>query len=183
MVSKPTGRPIGRPRKPRPPRRSRAGRPPQLFPRDPDRYAVALLDALDTLEAGSGRACAAAVTAPLLDVLQTYSRRPTTGLEGLALTLRSKQRRIGNRATKTLDPTERWVACLIEINWRRVMGSAFMLALGAQDRIAAKQAILQRAETVGEGEFARTVMWPMVDAKFDALPEFSGNFVSTHEAK
>ena len=139
---------------------------------------------LDALGAGSGRACAAAVAAPLLDVLKTMCKPPpTTGLEGLALTLRSKQRRIGNRATKTLDPTERWVARLIEINWRRVMGSAFMLALGAQDRIAAKQAILQRAETVGEGEFARTVMWPMVDAKFDALPEFSGNFVSTHEAK
>ena len=54
-----------------------------------------------------------------------------------------------------------------------------MLVLGARNCATAKQAILRRAETVGESEFARTVMWPMVDANFRALPEFPGNFVST----
>jgi hypothetical protein len=137
------------------------------------------------LEMGSERTCAVAVAAQLLTILETRRPRPTTGLEGLALTLRSKQRRIGNRATKTLHSKQRHFASLIEANWRRTMGSAFMVAFGARecDRAAAKQAILQRAEAVGEGEFARTVMWPMVDAKFGALPEFSGNFVSTNEAE
>ena len=182
MVTKPTGRPVGRPRKPRLPRCARPGRPPQRFLDDPDRYVVALLDAMLALEMGSERACAVAVADQLLTVLETRRPRPTTGQEGLALTLRSKQRRIGNRATKTLHSKQRHFASLIEANWRRTMGSAFMLALCAADCAAAKQAILQRAEAVGEGEFARTVMWPMVDAKFGALPEFSGNFVSTNEA-
>jgi GAF domain-containing protein len=63
MVTKPTGKPVGRPRKPRPPRRACAGRPTLPFRNDPDRYAVALLDAMLALEMGSERACAMGIAA------------------------------------------------------------------------------------------------------------------------
>jgi hypothetical protein len=65
------------------------------------------------------------------------------------------------------------------------MANAFRLALGARDE-AVKPAILQRAEAVGESEFARAVIWLMVDAKFGskgASPEFPGNFTTTGEVR
>jgi hypothetical protein len=183
VVSKPTGRPVGRPRKPRPPP-GPVGRPPRPFQSDPDRYAVALLDAMLALEIGSERACAIAVAAwqvgiPLEEQPDriTWANAPTLGgsmaatLAGRADTLRGKQRRH---------------CCEDDAAWRRAMANIFMLALRARDRARAKQAILQRADMVDEGEFARTVIWPMVDHKFgaeSAPPEFSGNFATSSEAE
>jgi hypothetical protein len=89
-------------------------------------------------------------------------------LRGREATLRAKQRR-----TRSAD----------EGAWRAAMASAFMLVL--RGRKAAKSAIVARAESVGEGEYARCVMLPMLDEKFppNPSPEFPGNIVSTHEAK
>jgi hypothetical protein len=50
MVTKPTGRPRGRPRKPRPPPREGPGRPPTPLNKDPLRYHLALMDALLELD-------------------------------------------------------------------------------------------------------------------------------------
>lgn len=161
MASKRTGRPVGRPRKPRPPRRAHAGRPPQNFVRDdPDRYAVALDDALLAFELASERACASALAAQLLAVLKTRKPTPTTGLEGLAVTLRSKQRRCRSAE---------------EGHWRAVMASCFMLVLGARNQEAVRLVILARAKSIGEGEFAGGVLLPMLAAKFaqTSVPEFS----------
>ena len=153
MVSKPTGRPVGRPRKPKRPRRPQAGRPPQTFRNDPDRYAVALLDAMLALELGSERACALGIAVWQVGieatprqivsdrhVLTSWLRKPTrTGalaatLEGRALTLRSKQRR----------------RCSGEDGaWRTAMASSFMLVLGACNLESVKSTILARAESVG----------------------------------
>ena len=78
MVTKPTGKPVGRPRKPRPPRRARAGRPTLPFRKDPDCYAVALLDAMLALEMGSERACAMGIAALQVGT-ETGSRRILNG--------------------------------------------------------------------------------------------------------
>jgi hypothetical protein len=188
VVSKPTGRPRGRPRKPRPPRRPRVGPPRLDFYNDPDRYAVALLDAMLALEMGPERWCSEGVAGWMCGIeffgpfklkkLKKYPghiaaswprnrRRDNAGtLDGKAATLRIKQRRCRSIA---------------EAVWRKTMASAFMLVLGGRDREAVKPVILQRAAAVGEGEFAKRVMWPMVDAK-SSLPEFPTNLVSRVEA-
>jgi hypothetical protein len=181
MTTKPTGRPVGRPRKPRPPRRPRVGRPAQPFLEDPDRYAIALLDAMLALEMGSARACAMGVAVWQVGsqadpprvlagrVVTNWERRRTRKnstagtLEGRAVTLRTKQRR---------SCTEQ------EGRWRVAMAKAFTLVLRARDPAAVKLAILAHAISIGEGEFAGRVMLPMLDAKFSS-PEFPPNFVST----
>ena len=189
MVTKPTGKPVGRPRKPRPPRRVRAGRPTLPFRNDPDRYAVALLDAMLALEMGTGRACAIGIAAwqvgiegdaPRVSddgrIVKNWERERTKRgslagtLEGRALTLRSKQRRC-----RSAD----------ESQWRKAIASAFMLALRAPDRGASKRTILERADGVGEREFARRVMVQMLEEKLlpTPSPEFPSNFVSRPKAR
>ncbi len=75
-------------------------------------------------------------------------------VDGRAATLRAKQRRVRSPA---------------EGHWRTAMASAFMLTIGARDPKSATPVIIQRAEAVGEGEFARRIMLPMLAAKF-SLP-------------
>jgi hypothetical protein len=135
------------------------------------------------LELGSERACSIAIAAwqvgLQLDsqvggwiawaVSPTLKGATAATLPGRADTLRGKQRRTCSGS---------------DAAWRTAVAGAFMLALGAREREAVKRAILWRAETAGEGEFARAVIWPMVDAKFGAdvaLPEFPGNFTTTSE--
>ena len=189
MVSKPTGRPVGRPRKARSPPPSREEKLGRKFLSDGDRYAGALLDAMLMLEMGSERACAVGVAVWQVGIEADQQRVSTDGrvvttwerertkvgsssatLEGRAATLRAKQRRIRSAA---------------ELIWRRAMMSAFMLVLGARARKAVESAIITRAESVGEGDFARRVMLPMLDAKFPPAPspEFPGEIVSTTDAK
>jgi hypothetical protein len=186
MATGRTGRPVGRPRKKRQPPLTAEQKRTREFLKDPDRYAVALLNALVALGYGSERACALAIVvweigveaaAPLpsesgLVVTNWWREKTRTGsraasLRGRETTLRAKRRRLRSRA---------------EILWIRVMASAFMLVLRARDRAAAEREILRRAECVGEGEFARTVMLPMLDAKSGSLPpEFPSKSVSTQK--
>jgi hypothetical protein len=189
LVSKRTGRPVGRPRKPQPPPPSREQKLARKFLRDADRYAVALLDAMLALEVGSQRACAMGVAAwqvgiegdpPRVSndglVVANWERRRTrTGslaatLRGRESTLRAKQRRTGSAEERA---------------WRTAMASAFMIVLGAHGWVAAKPPIVARAESVGEGKFARCVMLPMLAAKFSSnpSPEFPGKIVSTRDAR
>ena len=136
------------------------GRPSQPFKQDPDRYAVALLDAMLALEMGSERACALTIAAwqvgRQLEARPgriTWAMTPTlpgakaATLVGRANTMRGKQRR----------PCD-----LEDASWRTAMASAFMLALAAKDPEAAKPAVILRAKSVGENEFATRIMLPML---------------------
>ena len=187
MVSKPTGKPVGRPRKPRPPPPSHEQKLAQKFLRDGDRYAVALLDAMLALEMGSERACAMGIAAWQVGIeadtpraradgrVVTSWERYRTQMGSLAATLRGKE--------STLRVKQRRARSAEEGAWRTAMASAFMLVLGARDPEAAKSAIIARAEFVGEGEFARHFMLPMLAAKFspNPSPEFPGKIVTTSE--
>jgi hypothetical protein len=174
MVSRRTGRPRGRPRKPKPPPQAH-GRPKYKFARDPDRYVVALLDAMLMLEMGSERACAMGIAAqavgwqgrrPTLSIVhpglivtnwrkQTKPgiRKPKT-LEGRAAVLREKRRRA---PTNPIEPAGRW---------RQVMGWCFKAVLAAGDAKTTKAAVARWADLIGEGAFARQVLYSMIDAKF-----------------
>jgi hypothetical protein len=169
VVSKRTGRPVGRPRKPRPPSLSSEQKLIRKFLNDPDRHSVALLDAMLALEMGTEHACAKSIIVWQVGierpprrskagrVVTNWERRHTKGgaraatLEGRVATLRAKRGRIRSGE---------------EVLWRTAMASAFMLVLGARDPDAVKTAIIRRAESVGEGDFARRVMLPMLTAKF-----------------
>jgi hypothetical protein len=171
MVTKPTGKPVGRPRKPRPPRRACAGRPTLPFRNDPDRYAVALLDAMLALEMGSERACAMGIAALQVGIeagsrrilnerVVTNWHRKHTGPGSLAATLRGRE--------STLRAKQRRIRSAEERTWRTTMASTFMLVLGARDPEAVKAAVLARAQSVGEGKFAKHLMLPMLAAKFSS---------------
>ena len=130
MASPRTGRPRGRPRKPKPPARPRGNQPYDFF-RDPDRYAIALLDVLLADGAGSARDLSFAIAAwqvgieaespsgakhPGLVATHWLTKRTIPGaraatLEGRAATLRQKQ------ARKTI-PTA-------QAEWRTTMASCF----------------------------------------------------------
>jgi len=73
MVTPRTGGLRGRPRKPRSLSRPK-GRPRVPFLRDPDRYRVALLDAMLAVKMGSLRACSTAVV--VLDIGNKRSTQP-----------------------------------------------------------------------------------------------------------
>jgi RNA polymerase sigma factor (sigma-70 family) len=84
-MTEPSGRPRGRPRKERPPRPSREEKFARAFLCDPDRFAVALIDAMLKLERGTARACVRVVAA--------VTKRQET-------TLRAKQRRCRSAAER-----------------------------------------------------------------------------------
>lgn len=188
MVTTPTGRRVGRPRKPRPPPPSREQKLARKFLHDPDRFGVALLDAMLALEMGSERACATATAAILIGIegepprlsaehpgliitnWERYVTRKgaTSGtLEGRASTLRVKQNRYRSTA---------------EMTWRRNMASALKLAIGARDPQATIAAVFERVCASGEPEPVRAllILLRMIGAK--SLPEFPGKIVSTSEA-
>jgi hypothetical protein len=157
MVSKPTGRARGRPRKPAVPKpQRRVGRPKLDFHQNRYRYAVALLDAMLALDmAASERDCAKAVAVWLVGVEgraarlspdhphivtnweQNRTLRGATAgtLEGCVASLREKRRQCRS---------------LGEAIWRRCMASAFMIVLGARDRERCKAAALERCQEIGE---------------------------------
>ena len=186
VVSKPTGRPVGRPRKPRPPKPSREEKLARKFLRDPDRFAVAMLDAMLALELGTERDCALAIAMLLVGVegdpprdsgkmLVTNWERSRTVRgstaatpEGRATTLRGKQDRCRSA---------------VEGAWRSHMASAFMLAIGARDREMVKAAVVQYVMASGEPDPVRAIrfLWQMIDAKptGNLLPEFPAKTVAT----
>jgi hypothetical protein len=189
MVSKPTGRSRGRPRKWRPPKPSREEKLAEKFLRDPDRFGVAMLEAMLAFEMASERHCALAIAALLVGVegdpphdhgdriamnYETKHTRvgATSGtLEGRASTLRVKQGRCRSAAERV---------------WRKAMAGAFMRALGARDREAVKVVIVERVMASGERDPARAVLilWRMVDTLRVVVrsPEFSPKNVSTTAA-
>lgn len=190
VVSKRTGKPVGRPRKPRSPPLSREQKLAQKFLRDDDRYATALLDAQLALEMGSERACAMAITTMEVGVEGNPQRvsgegRIITNWE-LARTIRGAKAGTLEGRASTLRVKQGRVRSVKEGRWRKAMAFAFMLVLGARrDSEALRSAIVARAESVGEVEFARWFMLPMLAAKFPSnpSPEFPGKIVSTSEVE
>jgi hypothetical protein len=187
VVTKPTGRPRGRPRKERPPKPSSEARFARRFLRDPDRFAVAMLDAVLALAAGSERDCALAIAVLLVGVegdqprpdgartvtnwLTDLTRRGAKAAtpEGRASTLRVKQGRCRSS---------------VEASWRKAIASAFMLAIGACDREVVRATVAKRVMASGEPDLARAtlIVWRMIDAKLPGnlkLPEFPAEIVST----
>lgn len=142
---------------------------------DPDRYAVVVLDAMLALRIGSERACTTFVASWQVGVegdppipgrwqwlrFLTKPGAHAGTLEGRAASLREKQRRCRSAE---------------EATWRRWMASAIMATVGTRDPESAKTVVLERAERVGEGDFARRVLWRLIDARF------SGQFSIQHEA-
>jgi hypothetical protein len=138
---------------------------------------------------GSERACAMGIAAWQVGIegdapwvsgdgrVVTNWERSRTKAGSMAATLRGRE--------STLRVKRRRARSAEECAWRTVMSSTFMLVLRAREREAAKSAIIARAESVGEGEFARCVMLPMLDAKFspNPSPEYPGKIVTTNEAE
>jgi hypothetical protein len=192
MVSKPTGRARGRPRKPAKPKLQRGvGRPKFDFRRNRYRHAVALLDAMLALDmpvarrgkrlVASERACAKAVAVWLVGVEGDAERLPPDHRHVVTnwdpnQTLRGATAATLDGCAASLREIRRRYCSLGEAAWRRCMASAFMIVLGARDREHCKAAVLERCQRIGEDEFARTVLWPMIDAKIDAKnpARFSG---------
>lgn len=174
MVSKPTGRARGRPRKPAGPKPQRdVGRPKFDFRQNRYRYAAALLDAMLALDMASKRACAKAAAVWLVGVegraerLTADRRHVMTNWE-TNQTLRGATAATPEGCAASLREIQRRHCSLDEATWRRCMASAFMTVLGARDRERCKAAVLERCQRIGEDEFARTWLWPMIDAKIDA---------------
>jgi hypothetical protein len=170
MVTRRTGRPRGRPRKPARPQRN-VGRPRLRLIDDTDKHAVACLDALVALEFGTEHACAMGVIALFVgikgeaDTLSADGRHVVTNweryrtrhgsnagtLEGRAGTLRGKRRKYQSKA---------------DLHWRAAMSAAFRAVFTLADRQQSKCVALAAAMIVDEAEFARAKLWPMIDARF-----------------
>jgi hypothetical protein len=169
MVTKRTGRPRGRPRKPARPRLAH-GRPKKSLRNDPDRFEIALLDAMLALGLGSERACAAAIVTNLIGVeleapkLVTKSGRSYVAtswrgtqpgaqagtLEGRIATLRGKRRDYQSEA---------------DLYWRMAMSAAFNAAIAIPDKAQAERVALHAATMAGEEcEYARLLQ--LIAARF-----------------
>jgi hypothetical protein len=174
VVSPRTGRPVGRPRKPKQ-RPKPHGRPKYDFLSDCDRFPVTLLDAMIELGMGSERACALGIivqevgwpgrppepSSKYPGLIVTNWRRETkpgvskpVTIAGRAATLREKRRRA---------PTDQ---TLPAGRWRLVMIQCFKVVLAARDPGSAKAAVMYWASLIGECVFAREVLVKMIDAKF-----------------
>jgi hypothetical protein len=150
------------------------GRPRLPLNKDPDRYAVALLDAMLSLRFGSERACALAVATLVVGleggverlspdgrhVITNWEKNKTLKgatagtLEGCAATLREKRRRYRSNA---------------DVHWRTAMSAAFRVVLTNPPN--AKKFALLATETVGQGDFCRCVLFKMIDARIsDQFP-------------
>lgn len=178
--SAPAGREDGRASRANSARTPPKSRAAQEFRNDPDRHAGALLDAMLALDMGSERVCSLAVAVWLvgIEINQPRPVRKWIATEWAALKTKrgAKAATPDNKAT-TLRIKRRRVGSQDEARWRKAMAHAFMLVIGARDRDAVKLRVLQLAASVGEEEYARRVMLPMIDGKFP-LPDFSTNFIS-----
>ena len=128
------------------------GRPPVEWGDDPDRYAVALIAALDALEATSIRQSALLAAVLMLDKpVGDNGFEKITGPdesavteEGRADALRRKYR------TAAGDPASaRWIV---------TMAGIFMLLIGAKDWEKVEHASLRRASVLGEQDFVRALI-------------------------
>jgi hypothetical protein len=160
-------------------------RPPaQVFPGDPERFAIAFAHALMAMGVSENSAfliAAAQIVGKVSDVRMVEPRRkrhrgmvpagmqvsyvrdnrldaPTTEIPGKAATLRQK-------ANRSMNPEE--------AEWRVTMARAFMLALQGRDQQRCALEIMQLAAQAGEVNYARTVLLPLLAARFVKRPIIS----------
>ena len=173
MVSKPTGKPVGRPRKPRPPPPSHEQKLARKFLKDPDRYGVALLDAMLALEMGSERACAMGIAA----MAGRHRRRATTAVAGAM----GGSSPIGNgSAPRKGSGPGRWRAgqSTLRVKQGRIRSAEegrWRTAMAIRFHARASAPVIRRPEVrhrcvrgkwSAKASFARRVMLPMFAAKF-----------------
>lgn len=163
-------------------RRSR-GRPSKSFLEDPERYSIALSDALIALGVPEPSAFTLAATLLVgrVESLEVESsgrqghvvlvrddsspEKPTTSLLGKADTLRGKSKHRPRKGVAAPLSDE-------EAMWRTAMAVCFQLALNPKDRLASEVVIRCSAATVGEAEYAERTILPMLSQKFWP-PDFS----------
>lgn len=145
------------------------GRPPYDFLHDPERYAIAFIDALvahGTSETNAFRIASAQIVGMPMGLRTIEPRRKRgrgvvsggvqinydgkTKIEGKATTLRRKFKR-------SMRPEEHV--------WRVTMGRAFLLALRGKDLHRCASKIEELAKSVGEARYAQAVLLPLLAAK------------------
>jgi hypothetical protein len=166
------------------------GRPPYDFLHDPERYAIAYIDALvalgvsetDAFKAAAARMVGIPMGCRTVDprrkrgrglvqggVLVNYENGSTT-IVGKADTLRRKFKR-------PMSPEEGM--------WRVAMGHAFLLAMRGKDLHRCALTIEELAKSVGEVAYAQTVLLPLLAAKILSAPFYARrsdwNFVKQRE--
>ena len=167
MVTPKTGRPRGRPSK--------------LLMNDPDRYAVALSDAIYFFGGGEkfSFGCSASLLyAKLVDMkdldaggCETHHESahpgyPSVNISGKSDTIRGKSKLRSKRgqAKKVYSPEETL--------WRLTMAMAFISALMPKDLEASRLLVRSLAGSVGEIKFAEVFLIPWLEQKFRS-PDFS----------
>jgi hypothetical protein len=154
------------------------GRPPYDFFRDPERFAVALVDALTVLGVSEGdalkTAAAQIVGSPV--ELRTIGPRRKRGRGsvpgGTVISYDEGAVTIAGRGDTVRRKYKR--SCPPEVAaWRRAMGRAFLLALTGKDpdRCAAK--VMELAASVGEAGYAEAALLPMLVTKRFPPPDFT----------
>ncbi|MHC2104397.1 hypothetical protein [Methylobacterium sp. CM6246] len=167
MVTPKTGRPLGRPRK--------------NFLADPERYAVALSDALQLLgltEKSSfdlvaalvvGRETASSVMPDGRVKVQYESAlpgSPSVTILGKSDTIRGKSK------LRTRNKSPKKKLSLDEAIWRTNMALAFAASFSAKEFEAGADLISKLTSEIGEAQYAEAILLPMLKAKFDP-PAFS----------
>ena len=190
MVSKPTGRPIGRPRKPRSTPPSREQKLAQKFLRDGDRYAVALLDAMLALEMGSERACAVGVAVWQVGI---EADPPRVSADGRVVTNWERERTQKGSQAATLGGSSCHVASQATPHPQRrrvhlAHGHGVRLHARAWRRVTRRPRgppLLRERNPSARANSPDAFMLPMLAAKFspNPSPEFPGKIVSTTEAE
>jgi len=157
------------------------GRPPKSFRRDPERYAIALSDALQLL--GLTEKSSFDLVAALIVGRETTSNivadgrlkvqyesalpgSPSVTILGKSDTIRGKSKL---RARKG---SERKELSLDDANWRLKMALAFAATFSAKDLKSGADLICQLTSEINESKYAEAVLLPMMKAKFDP-PDFS----------
>jgi hypothetical protein len=164
MATPKTGRPRGRPRKPKPEENSaklKRGRQ-KLDPlADPDRYAVALIRALTAIGIANERPAAETVAA-FINGNEISSGTRSDGMVFISFEMRNVT--VAGRYSTLKKKLDRNFITQKEAEWHLAMSTAFTIALGAKHPLELHQ-IMTFARAVGEDEFAKRVLIPMAKAR------------------
>jgi hypothetical protein len=146
------------------------GRPQYDFLHDPERYAIAYVDALVVLgvsETDAFKAAAAHIVGIPTGCRTVGSRRKRgRGLvQGGMLINYDRKNRIEGKAV-TLRRKFKQSTAPEELVWRVTMGRAFLLALRGRDLHRCASKIEELAKSVNEAHYAHAQLLPLLAAKF-----------------
>jgi hypothetical protein len=145
------------------------GRPPYDFLNDPERYAIAYVDALVTLGVSETDAfkVAAAHIVGIPRGCRTVGPRRKRGrglVQGGVLINYDRKTRIEGKAV-TLRRHFKQSTAPKEVVWRMAMGRAFLLALRGKDLQRCPSKIMELAKSVNEAQYAQVVLVPQLAAR------------------